>query len=381
MARPDTWMPMYWRDFWADTGHLSPVEGWAYLNLIGAYWTNGGPLANDDARLQRQAKVSSKEWRAARSTVIAFFSVDDDVIRHGRIDAELTEATRLYEKRRAHIDAVNEKRRKQQSLSTVTVHNDAPDTATTTATQPQLQPQSPNGENTEANASDTRKPKRATALPADWTPNERNLSDAKTRGYDTARIGELAEHFRDYHLAKGAPSKDWDASWRTWLANDKNFSAGRAGSGKPGPNRPSAGSVVDVVARLKARADLGGQGQRGGVGRSGDGVSDPVSNPGFAGESAVDRGEVIDADDAERMYRTARGVEASDGAEDRGVGQPGGPTWPLRAEARGVSGGRGSEGFDEPAEREQVVARVVGTQGAVGPLFSAPSEDDRGFEA
>ncbi len=71
MARPDTWMPLYWGDFWKDTTHLSEIEGWAYINLIGAYWTQGGPLVNDDVRLQRLSKCAPRNWRSVRATVLA----------------------------------------------------------------------------------------------------------------------------------------------------------------------------------------------------------------------------------------------------------------------------------------------------------------------
>lgn len=122
MARPDSWMPMYWRDFWADTTHLSEQEGWAYLNLIGTYWTNGGPLPNDDIRLQRMARCTNAVWKKVKATVTVFFIVDGDVLRHGRIDSELKEATRAYDGRVKHIQLLNEKRRqkRQQTLSTDT---------------------------------------------------------------------------------------------------------------------------------------------------------------------------------------------------------------------------------------------------------------------
>lgn len=117
MARPDTWMPMYWRDFWADTAQLNEQEGWAYLNLIGAYWTNGGPIENDDARLERMARCSSKAWKASRSTVLAFFSEQEGRLHHKRIDRELEKAAKVFKSRSDWMQSLNEKRRQSMSGS------------------------------------------------------------------------------------------------------------------------------------------------------------------------------------------------------------------------------------------------------------------------
>lgn len=360
---------MYWRDFWADTGHLSPIEGWAYINLIGAYWTSGAPLANDDARLCRQAKVSAAEWRKVRATVIEFFNVSNDCLSHSRIDAELAAATEAYNRRRAHIDSVNHRKRQLLSAVTVAVNE------TVTGTQPQ--PHSTYVETKEANASLVRErpPKKSTSLPEGWIPNERNVSDAEARGYSAAHIRELAEHFRDHHRAKGTTSKDWDASWRTWLANDKRFNPERLGRGRTAGNRSSPGNIVDVVARLKAKADLEGQNDGRGMGRGGDGLrASGEHSGGNDGEGAGAGGIVLEADEASRMYRAAWGVEAADGAEAGIDGQHGGTASGVLPEADGIPVGRGAEGSHDAGGSQQMVAGLGGVEGTAGIAHIAAAE-------
>lgn len=93
MARP--WMPLYVADYLADTGHLSAAEHGAYLLLIMHYWANGG-LPCDDKKLARIARMSDKEWKAAKDTVAGFFSED---WKHDRIERELADANAAYERR------------------------------------------------------------------------------------------------------------------------------------------------------------------------------------------------------------------------------------------------------------------------------------------
>ncbi len=74
-------------------------------------------------------------------------------------------------------------------------------------------------------------PKRATALPADWTPRPEERATASKSGVD---CDAEAAHFRDHHTAKGSRLADWDAAFRTWLRNAVKFSRGNQGfGGKP----------------------------------------------------------------------------------------------------------------------------------------------------
>ena len=57
-------------------------------------------------------------------------------------------------------------------------------------------------------------PKRARALPDDWTPSEDHRALAAQRGVD---CDLEASKMRDWATDKGATGKDWDARFRNWL--------------------------------------------------------------------------------------------------------------------------------------------------------------------
>lgn len=144
MSRPDTWMPFYWRDFWADTAQLTPLEGWAYINLIGAYWTSGQPLPLDDERLQRLARVSAEEWATIKGTMVAFFRVESDDHRgykltHKRVKAELEKAVSIYEAQKARIARINSRTRHRARQSSK--NGDSERASYTTS--PTISPQQP----------------------------------------------------------------------------------------------------------------------------------------------------------------------------------------------------------------------------------------------
>lgn len=100
-TRPNTWMPMYWADYLADTSHLNAAEHGAYLMLIAHYWTTGKPLPNDDRLLARIARMQPDEWSNAKALLGQFFTIDEAEWRHGRIDHEIAEARARYERRAA----------------------------------------------------------------------------------------------------------------------------------------------------------------------------------------------------------------------------------------------------------------------------------------
>lgn len=93
------WMPLYVADYRADTAHLSAAQHGAYLLLIMHYWQTG-KLPLDDSALARIACMSLAEWRRAKPVVSAFFTAD---WHHKRIDAELSKAADISNKRRASV--------------------------------------------------------------------------------------------------------------------------------------------------------------------------------------------------------------------------------------------------------------------------------------
>lgn len=119
--RPDTWMPMYWADYFADTGELSVIEHGAYFLLIGHYWRKG-PLPDDDERLARIARCTPAEWKRVRSAVAGFFTVADGLWTHGRIEREWQRAANNVAKRAAAGRASAAQRKRQHNVNTCSTY-------------------------------------------------------------------------------------------------------------------------------------------------------------------------------------------------------------------------------------------------------------------
>ena len=98
-GRPNSFMKMYWGDYFADTRHLSTLQHGAYLLLIAYYWSSGKPLPDDDKILQRITGLHGNSWKAVRKILGKFFTINNGVWSHKRIDAELKKSTEIYDKK------------------------------------------------------------------------------------------------------------------------------------------------------------------------------------------------------------------------------------------------------------------------------------------
>lgn len=102
MARkPDDWMPLHIGKYMAKTFGLTRDQHGAYLLLLMAYWTNGGPLDADDAALAACAKASPSEWRKLRPIMAKFFTEENGKWVQSKADKELTKAVALTEAKAA----------------------------------------------------------------------------------------------------------------------------------------------------------------------------------------------------------------------------------------------------------------------------------------
>ncbi|MBN9028884.1 MAG: hypothetical protein BGO05_18600 [Rhizobiales bacterium 63-7] len=95
------WMPLHIADYLADTGHLTATEHGAYLLMIMHYWQNGRLPANERV-IARIAKLSAEQWEDSRDILAMLFGPDWT---HKRIDAELSKADEIIEKRRSAAEA------------------------------------------------------------------------------------------------------------------------------------------------------------------------------------------------------------------------------------------------------------------------------------
>lgn len=92
--KTDIWMPIYIKDYLADTAHLNAEESGIYLHLIFHYWMKGKPKKNLSV-LSRLCKTENIE--AINFVLSEFFQEKDGEYFHKRIDIELAKATKNRE--------------------------------------------------------------------------------------------------------------------------------------------------------------------------------------------------------------------------------------------------------------------------------------------
>jgi hypothetical protein len=79
--------------------------------------------------------------------------------------------------------------------------------------------------NVSSNVSETfqaKKPKRATGIPDDFAVDD-DLTKFATDRLPNVDVPELLIRFKAFHAGKGTVSKDWRASWRTYVGNATKF--------------------------------------------------------------------------------------------------------------------------------------------------------------
>lgn len=109
------YMPMYWGDYLGDTQHLTAIEHGGYLLLIAHYWRTGG-IPDDQTKLARICRMTTKEWNRHGEVILEFFSDG----RHGRIDRELAKVSAKTEKMRRSAQKRWSAEREHKSLETLT---------------------------------------------------------------------------------------------------------------------------------------------------------------------------------------------------------------------------------------------------------------------
>lgn len=123
MPKVDIWMPLYVRDYLADTLHLSAEQSGAYLFLIMHYWEKDGVVKNDIDQLSRIARVATSITQALLDE---FFSNANGFIKHKRIDEELEKARKNREVFRERAEKAAQKRWENASSNSQGLHEQCP---------------------------------------------------------------------------------------------------------------------------------------------------------------------------------------------------------------------------------------------------------------
>jgi uncharacterized protein YdaU (DUF1376 family) len=207
-ARPDTWMPLYWGDYAKATAHLSAAQHGAYLMLLKHYWSIGGPFPEDDGALWRIACADSPaHWRKLKPVVLAFFRIEDGVLRHARVERELEKARRFIEAQSLRGQKGGRPPRNSQTKATAFA-GDMPGQSTSPAPSP-----------APARLESLETGRKANAISADFKPSDDDLAWLATARPDIgpALLDSRMEDFRLWLGTTRPMSFNAGASWRSFM--------------------------------------------------------------------------------------------------------------------------------------------------------------------
>jgi len=191
-------------DFRRDTASLSDVDAMAYLKLLWMYYDTETPLPADSKLLA--FKIGSNA-DTVQLLLDAFFTLDGDVYRQKRCDAEIC----AYKNRQ--VIARNKANKRWSNAIAMPQHNssNAPDTKNDANREPITDNQI------------NIKNARGTRLSQDWELSEDQKQFCKQERPDLDPV-KVSAGFKDYWIsvagAKGV-KKDWDATWRNWVRNQR----------------------------------------------------------------------------------------------------------------------------------------------------------------
>jgi uncharacterized protein YdaU (DUF1376 family) len=119
-------LPLFTRDFLADTMHLNAQETGAYLLLLMIAWQSPGcRLPNDDKKLAHWARVDSKTWGAIKGDVLSFWTLKKGHWHQKRLSKVHDYAGRVTEARRAAANKRWKSKRNANAYPNAADANDA----------------------------------------------------------------------------------------------------------------------------------------------------------------------------------------------------------------------------------------------------------------
>ena len=97
---------------------------------------------------------------------------------------------------------------------------------------------------------------RATPFPTDFVPLLSGSTAAVVDGWPPGRLQTEIEAMADWHAKEGKLSKDWQASWRTWVRNSKKWDSRNEQPRTIGRTAPTRGAHASAVFAAFDRVDL-----------------------------------------------------------------------------------------------------------------------------
>lgn len=250
MAKADIWMPLFIGDYLADTTRLTTEQHGAYLLLIMDYWRNGAP-PDDDSILANITKMQQRDWKKIKSSVMRFFTLENEKWNHARIEKELEDAAngkkKAGEKAKKAAEARWSKASNEHANYDAT--SNAPSISQAMHEECPSQSQSPLLKPIKSKAESAT----ASRLPADWVPSQADEDFLRTERQDL-RLEATASRFRDYWIAQpGVKGRkvDWSATWRNWVRNERTQTPARASPMHQTPNEKAKAWADQVTGKIK----------------------------------------------------------------------------------------------------------------------------------
>lgn len=242
-------------DYARDTAHLSMLEHGAYSLLLDRYYATEQPIAADQAH--RLARARTREEKAAVDAVLEeFFTLDDGMWRHGRVDAEIEKAQSRINAAKANGTKGGRPRKQNitQEKPTGFPMGSENETQSKALQTPDSIPHTPDSNGKPIGAA-SRPQQRGTRLPTDWSlPSDwAQWALAERPNYPVAKE---AERFRDYWTGRaGADARKvcWQATWRNWVRNTRFTAGPLACSSTMEHNRAAAAEALRRAEEREAR--------------------------------------------------------------------------------------------------------------------------------
>lgn len=212
-------------DFARDTGHLSALEHGIYRLLLDWYYATEKPIPDAQA-----ARLARSPRKAVLPVLEEFFTLDGDVWRHKRVEAEIAKYRDKSAKASRSASARWTNSERTANALPTQCEGNAHQSPVTSNQSPVSQKQE------QKRASPPAQQAKGTRLPADWQPTPEQIAWARAKRPDLEPALQ-AEIFRDYWNAK--PGKDgrkvdWGATWRNWIRNGRAIA-------RPPPSAPRVG--------------------------------------------------------------------------------------------------------------------------------------------
>jgi uncharacterized protein YdaU (DUF1376 family) len=231
----------YPRDFIEGTvGMPFELKG-AYRIVLDLIYMHGGDLPDDANYIAGILGCTVRQWGFHRKRLLEIgkLSVRGAFIASSRADQELF-ATRSYRDQQS-FNGRQPKKTKELAEADASPKQ-----------KPKLNHTEPDTDTEKKKDREARKRAPEIELPPDWTPSDRNLSDAAARGFSQQEAADEADRFRDHHLARGTRFRDWDAAWRKWLGNARRYGGRVVAIGAIPGRGGQGGSLASIAARRRA---------------------------------------------------------------------------------------------------------------------------------